>query len=208
MHSNSSVIDTGLYIAKWKHVPHIWHFREVAALSFGMKPVLGDGYQRMIYSKSDRIIAISNNVKGEFCGFIPEDKTVIIPNGILPPKVTRYPDHDVERINICIVGRVESNKNQMEAVRSVELLQERERSIVKLHIIGNYKGEYGQQVEQYVKSHHLDDVIVLHGVQSDVPEMLQDMNIGLMLSIHEAFGRVTVEYMMHKMCVVSSKYIC
>jgi len=30
------------------------------------------------------------------------------------------------------------------------------------------------------------------------------MNVGLMLSWHEAFGRVTVEYMMHRICVIAT----
>lgn len=204
VHSNSSVIDMGLFIARSLHIPHIWHFREVASLSFGAKPILGERYQRYIYGKSDRIIAISKNVKQEFGDLIPDDRTVVIQNGIVPPKVSRFPNHDAELVNICIVGRVEPNKNQLEAVKAIKALNCESLSKVKLHIIGDCAGEYAKEVKQYVSANGLEDHVILYGVRNDVDTMLQDMNIGLMLSHHEAFGRVTVEYMMHRVCVIAS----
>lgn len=204
VHSNSSVLDIGLYLAKCMHIPHVWHFREVAVLSFGSKSVLGEKYQKRIYNNSDRIIAISNNVKEEFKDLIPLNKTIVVYNGILPPKVTCLPDYERDKINICIIGRVETNKNQMEAVKAIELLEPEIRKRIILHVIGDNKGDYGQYLVKYVKDKHLEDICIIHGVRIDVNEMLQDMNIGLMLSKHEAFGRVTVEYMMHYVCVIAS----
>lgn len=204
VHSNSSIIDTGLYISKFLHIPHVWHFREVAALSFNAKSVLGEGYQRWVYSKTDKIIAISHNVRDEFKGLIPMDKTVVIPNGVKPPVFQHFPDHDSNRINICIVGRVEPNKNQLEAVEALSYLATTVLGNVRLHIIGNSLSEYGSLISKHIKENKLDDVVILHGVKNNVDELLQNMNIGLMLSKHEAFGRVTVEYMMHGVCVIAS----
>lgn len=204
VHSNSSVIATGLYIAKLKNTSHVWHFREVASLSFGAKSILGDMYQRFIYHKSDKIIAISNNVCCEFKGIIPLERTVVIPNGITPPIITHFPNHDSEVINICIVGRVESNKNQFEAVKAIAQLPSSLLCKIRLHIIGKNEGCYASQIHSFIVENNLAHNIIIHGVRNDINQMLQDMNIGLMLSRHEAFGRVTVEYMMHAVCVVAS----
>lgn len=204
VHSNSSVIDMGFFLAKFKHAFHIWHFREVASLSFGAKSVLGERYQRLIYHHTNKIIAISNNVKEEFKTLIPLESTVVVPNGIKPPVISQFPNHESEIVNICIVGRVEPNKNQKEAVEAVQFITPSMLQKVKLHIIGNYKNDYGKKLVEYVKTNHLDDSVIFHGARNDVDDMLQNMNIGLMLSKHEAFGRVTVEYMMHGVCVIAS----
>ena len=204
VHSNSSVIDMGLLLSKSLHIPHVWHFREVASLSFGARPILGEKHQRDLYWKSDRIIAISNNVKQEFGDLIPPERTVVIPNGIVPPRVSHYPNHYADLLNICIVGRVEPNKNQMEAVKAIQCFDDETLKKIRLHIVGNYNGEYGNELERFISSNGLEEHIILHGVRNDVDRMLQDMNIGLMLSHHEAFGRVTVEYMMHRVCVIAS----
>lgn len=204
VHSNSSVMDTGVFIAKLLGVPHVWHFREVASLSFGTKPILGERYQRWVYGLSDLIIAISNNVKQEFERFIPLDRTIVVPNGILPVNVGCFPNHEIDNYNICVVGRVEANKNQLEAVKAIQILVRRGVKNMKLHIVGNANNEYGKNVKRYIAENDLDSYIIVHGVRYDIPEFLGDMNIGLMLSRHEAFGRVTVEYMMHKLCVIAS----
>ena len=204
VHSNSSVIDTGLYIAKAKNAPHLWHFREVASLSFNYKSILGEKYQRFVYHHSDKVIAISNNVKKEFGDLIPQEKTLVIPNGIKPPYVKVFPNHYSDVVNVCIIGRLEENKNQMEAVKAFMLLPDEFKDKVKLHIIGDASSSYGVALKKYVEDNGLESSVTVYGVRNDVNEFLQNMNIGLMLSKHEAFGRVTVEYMMHKLCVIAS----
>lgn len=204
VHSNSSVMDTGLFIAKLLGVPHIWHFREVASLSFGAKPILGHKYQQWVYGLSDKIIAISQNVKHEFKEIIPLDRTLIVPNGILPMSVDRFPNHNNSFCNICIVGRVEENKNQLESVKAVNILVKQGVANFNLHIVGNANTSYGELVKHYIEENGLNQYVTIHGVRYDISDFLCDMNVGLMLSRHEAFGRVTVEYMMHKLCVIAS----
>lgn len=204
VHSNSSVMDTGLFIAKVLRLPHVWHFREVASLSFEAKSVLGEKYQRWVYNQSDRIIAISKNVKDEFRCLIPCERTIVIPNGILPPKVLKFPDHDANVVNLCVVGRVEPNKNQLEAVKAVKHLIGIGITNIKLYIIGNKNSDYANDICEYIDKNRLSNYIIMTGVRTDVDSLLCDMNIGLMLSKHEAFGRVTVEYMMHGLCVIAS----
>lgn len=204
VHSNSSVIDTGVYVAKLMGIPHIWHFREVASLSFNAKPLWGPKYQKWVYNLSDRIVAISENVKKEFEGMVPLSKTVVIQNGILPVEVLKYPDNNLGQYNICIVGRVEENKNQLEGVKAIELLSQEGYKNVVFHIVGNSSTPYGKLVKDYIDSHNLDEIVIMHGARYDINDFLCDMNIGLMLSRHEAFGRVTIEYMMHKLCVIAS----
>ena len=122
VHSNTSILDLGLYIAKIKRIPHVWHLREVASLSFGFKSIFGDKYTRWLYHKSDRVIAISQNVRDEFAEFTDKDKTKVVYNGVKPSTSFKEPKYNQEIANICIVGRVEDNKNQIEAVKAISIL--------------------------------------------------------------------------------------
>jgi len=204
VHSNSSIIDTGLFLSKLLRIPHVWHFREVASLSFDAHPLLGQEYQKWVYSKSERIIAVSNNVRQEFGKLIPENRIDVILNGVKPPIVTRWPNHDTDIIKICIVGRVEPNKNQLEAVKAIKQLTDQGITHFQLYIIGYNNTDYAQEVIRYVESNNLTQHVIMTGARNDVNDLLCDMNIGLMLSKHEAFGRVTVEYMMHGLSVIAS----
>lgn len=204
VHSNTSILDLGLYTSLLLRKPHIWHLREVAWRSFGFKSVLGDKYMSWLYRNSTANIAISKNVLEEFCKYTPTTNTHIIYNGVLPPVDIIVPNHIHNFTNICIVGRVEPNKNQLEAIKAVNILTNDGYKNLKLYVIGNYENEYGHMALDYVKNYGLTEYVVFMGVQNNVSQMLRKMNIGLMLSKHEAFGRVTIEYMQHGLFTISS----
>ena len=50
----------------------------------------------------------------------------------------------------------------------------------------------------------LETYISFLGYQDDIYSILQNMNIGLMCSRDEAFGRVTIEYMQNRLPVIAS----
>lgn len=204
VHTNTSILDLGLYISKILRIPHVWHLREVGWLSFNYRSIFGPSYMKWVYGNSTKMIAISNNVQKEFTPYIPLDKTVRIYNGVFPPAGIKVPDHSCDSYKICIVGRVEENKNQMEAVKAVQQLVEKGINRFRLYIIGGYNNLYGEKVIKYVEDNNLSQYVVFMGLRNDVHEILNDMNIGLMLSRHEAFGRVTVEYMLHSLFVIAS----
>lgn len=204
IHTNSSIIDLGLYIALIKGIPHVWHLREVAWLSFNFSSIFGKQYMRWLYNHSTKIIAVSKNVKREFLDYLPQEKTDIIYNGVKLPAIKNYPNHGKDVYKICIIGRVESNKNQLEALQAAKLLIDECINNFHLYIIGNNNTDYGNLALQYVKDNGLEPYVDFMGFRDDVNELLQDMNIGLMLSKHEAFGRVTIEYMQHKLFAIAS----
>lgn len=203
IHSNSSTISTGAYLAKKLGKPHVWHLREFGDLDYGMKTPFGKWYQKVIYSGNSNFIAISESIKKHFCPWIGNQDIRVIYNGIKPsPK--RTPEHH-ERIEICIVGLLRPNKGQMELMEAVNVLVN-ERGIKNLHvsIVGNSEGNFDEKISHYIKLHGLSEYVTLTGRRNDVPELLTKMDIGVMASSNEAFGRSTVEYMMAGLAVVAS----
>lgn len=204
VHTNTSILDIGLYYARIKKIPHVWHLREVAWRSFGFKSIFGVKYMRWLYNNSTANIAISKNVLEEFSKYLPSDRTYVIYNGVLPPRDSIIPNHIGDFVKMCIVGRVEPNKNQQEAINAVSLLVNSGYKNLRLYIIGNDDNDYGYAARKSVETQNLSEYVEFMGVQNNVPELLQQMNIGLMLSKHEAFGRVTIEYMQNGLYTIAS----
>ncbi len=205
VHSNSSVTDMGAYLSMQKKIPHVWHLREFGKEDFGLVCCLGERYEKWIYRKGTRFVAISNAIKKAFSHVIDSSIIEVVYNGILPPQENLKSQHDSPIINICMVGRVEPNKNQMEALRAICLLKEQGITNFYLHVIGRFSDEeYKKYLDSYIKEHDLGGFVRFLGARYDVPELLKTMDIGLMLSSSEAFGRVTVEYQMHNLAVVAT----
>ncbi len=205
VHSNTSVTDLGAYASRWKGIPHIWHLREFGKEDFGLTSCLGEGYERYVYGKCERFIAISEVIRRAFLRVIDGKKITVIHNGILPPAEGMDAVHEPGRLNICMVGRIEPGKNQMEALQAIAILKEEGVQDFHLHLIGRAKDEhYLARMQAFIKAHQLEDCVSFLGVRFDVPQLLRRMDVGLMLSTSEAFGRVTVEFQMQQVAVIAT----
>ncbi len=203
IHSNSSIISTGAYIAKKLGKPHIWHLREFGDLDYGMKTPFGKWYQKIIYGGSNSFIAISESIKKHYLPWIGTQDIRVIYNGIKPsPK--RLPNSH-EQVEICIVGHIQKEKGQLELIEAIsELINKRDVRQLHVNVIGSSDKEYKEKINQYIANHQLSEYVTFTGRRNDVAEMLTKMDIGVMASKHEAFGRTTVEYMMAGLAVVAS----
>lgn len=203
VHSNGSVIDLGAIISRRKRVPHVWHLREFGWLDFCLRPVFGSWFERWTYSRGDCFIAISHRIEEEFRKVIPAEKIKLIYNGIVPKPDSLDARHDNRVMHFVITGMVQEAKNQMEAVRAIEILKAQGYAAC-LDIIGLANNNYADALRRYVSNHGLTEEVRLWGIRDDVPQLLSRMDVGLMLSRNEAFGRVTVEYMLQNLAVIAS----
>lgn len=204
VHSNSSVIDIGLWISKIKKKPHVWHLREFGYLDFRFKCILGKKYERFLYSKNNTFISISNVVKNYYVSFIPENKIRLIYNGIAVPSNNLISCHSCDTMNICMVGRLSPAKNQLLSLQGVNYaIHNLQIKDIHLFLIGHAEADYVKILHQYVNDNNLENYVTFVGESKEVPLLLSKMDVGLMLSRNEAFGRVTVEYMMHNLAVIA-----
>lgn len=205
IHSNGSVIDIGAYLSIIINKKHIWHLREFGDLDFKLHPLLGKKYESIIYNTANAFIAISKKIQEHFALKINKNKIHLIYNGISPEVYNITANHNNTTINICISGLISKAKNQLEAVKAVELIVKKY-NFQQLHlfIIGNNKNDYGKELLDYINKHQLNEFITFTGMIQNVPEYLSRMDIGLMLSQNEAFGRVTIEYMLQELAVIAS----
>ncbi len=205
IHTNSSVISLGAFLSREKKIPHVWHLREFGKLDFGLKSLLGKAYEKWVYHHGNLFIAISKAVKEHYEGLIPDEKCRMIYNGILPLPDDQLSTHNNAKTQFFQVGMLAASKNQMEALEAVNLLvNEWGETRFHLSFAGIEEPDYTKRLHAYVDEHQLADYVSFLGERSDINRLLTKMDVGLMLSTNEAFGRVTVEYMMQGLAVIAS----
>ena len=203
IHTNSSVTDIGSFLAQRFKFHHVWHVREFGLKDYDMKYFLPMSSVRREYSRSDAVIAISRSIYNSLVNerrICQADNTRIIYNGLRVPAPyqKRQPS---STIHFCLVGLIYPSKNQLTAIRACAKLKARTDKFM-LHIVGSGGGKYMQMLTNEIASCGLEEHVKLWGYRSDVDDILHDMDVGLMLSNCEAFGRVTVEYMLNYMPVI------
>lgn len=203
VHSNGSVIDIGAWVSLIKKTKHVWHLREFGDLDFSLYPVFGKIWERKIYKNADCFIAISKAIKEAFSNVIPRNKIILIYNGVSLNNYNRDAYHHNSVLQFVMVGRIEEPKNQLEAIMALSLLVKQGYKAY-INFIGSPNKDYMIKLKSYIKENLLDEYVKFWGVRNDVPQILSKMDVGLMLSRCEAFGRVTVEYMLQNLAVIVS----
>ena len=203
VYSNGSAIHAGRYISRFLKVPHIWHIREF----FEKTQIhLKNNYQIMA-KDTDKFILISNDMFEEYKNNIDEKKLIMISNGIIYKECPEKEEH--EGFNILLTGRINYMKNQMDAIKAMNnLINEHRLKDIKLFFAGSCVDEkdkeYKIQLEKYIKENNLESNIVFLGEVNDLIEIRKKMDIELMCSIREPFGRVTVEAMRSGLVIVGA----
>ncbi|MBQ3629727.1 MAG: glycosyltransferase family 4 protein [Prevotella sp.] len=206
IHSNGSVISLGAFLSRVMKIPHVWHLREFGSKDYGLESLFGKTYEKWVYGKGDAFIAISEAIRRHFQTVILDSKIRMIYNGITPPEYHLQPERRNEDITrFCLVGLLTKAKNQLEALQAADILV-KERGITQFHVsfIGYKEPQYTQILKAFVSERGLEPYVSFLGERNDVGTLLSGMDVGLMLSRNEAFGRVTVEYMMYGCAVIAS----
>lgn len=113
------------------------------------------------------INTIANAVSGEkFIGY----KRVRIPNNI---------------INIAMVGRITLQKDYMNMLAALNLLDGTLKGKLKVRVAGEGDPTYKAQLLDYIKANNLNSVVEFVGVKTNIPEFLNEADIFLMSSAWE-----------------------
>ena len=136
---------------------------------------------------------------------MPANKITRIYNGINRIELHRKENQFDGVLDLCIVGVISEQKNQLDILKAIKILVE-EHGItnIHLHIIGTATGSYLENIQDFIVVNNLIKYISFHGHQNNVNELLTKMNLGIMCSRDEAFGRVTIEYMVHLLPVIAA----
>ncbi len=207
VYSNSVTINMGIFLAEKLKVPHVWHFRE-SLTQFNLSLSLSLSLSKKLWRKNvnKKYFLISDYMFEYYKAYLPNDRMVRIYNGVAN-KGIKSRQNQIKNgvLEIVLVGVVCEQKGQLDAVNAIALLKERGYGNLRLNLIGTSKKEYLAEVSNIIRKNDIDNLVKIWGHRDNVNEIIKEMNLGVMSSRDEAFGRVTIEYMLHSMPVMASK---
>ena len=97
-------------------------------------------------------------------------------------------------------------KGQMDAVEALKILvKEYGYKNLVLHIVGYMgKDSYELKVKKFIDDNGIENHVVLHSFTNSPFEISKECDIGLTCSAAEAFGRITVEYMLASLFTIGA----
>jgi glycosyltransferase involved in cell wall biosynthesis len=202
IYSNTLAENLGIVIARMLGIKHILHAREFMSLDHGSYFILGSSLKRKYAKLSDGLIFVSNAV-ADFInsGSALSENQAVIFNGIAS-KDFDFENKDLSvSANFGIVGVLQESKGHYLCVDYFAKLLKIFPNCV-LHIFGEGYGSYKNGLIQKIKEYGIEANVQFHGFVKNPDQIYGQMDILLMFSRSEGFGRVTAEAMLRAIPVV------
>ena len=164
-------------------------------------------YNCMLYSRFDRIAAVSDSVAKKFLSVNPvlADKTYTVFNCHDHDEIKMLSNNDPviygEQIPILTVARLSSEKGLLRCLPVFTRLKENGFDVV-WHIVGD--GPLKGEIERGIVFHHLQGRVILHGKQINPYRFMKNAAILLVPSFHEAAPMIFDEAMTLSLPIVST----
>ncbi|WP_162605033.1 glycosyltransferase [Geomonas terrae] len=202
VYTNTITRLAGAIAAKSSGVPHVWHIREVLE-NHPLKSIFGQETAfSLVNYLSDRIIANSCAVAQQFPSAASPSKVNVVHNAIDTEafacgdggKLRRELFVDPDCSLVGIIGQIHKHKNHEDLVRAFRFVADR-RIKSKLIIIGEEETEYKKFLLELISQLHLEEYVIFIGFREDMPDVFKSLNLVVVASLAEPFGRTTIEAM-------------
>lgn len=202
IYTNSSVDAYSIWVSKFLDIKHIVHVREFMFEDFGAGFLFGKKAKRAYLKKSNKIICVSQAVSQAVFGSIPWNGKVIY-NGVksVSEAVIDREPYRKSNIRLGVVGNIDISKQQDWAIRMMPAILEKYPNVT-LHIVGEKRCKYKQYLLKLIDDLNLKENVILEGYIDNIDIIYDRIDVLLMCSRNEAFGRVTVEAMQRYIPVI------
>lgn len=196
IYSNSSMENMGWVLSKFLRVKHITHVREFGDLDYSFVSIFGSNFKRWYLNQSEGVIFNSNEVQDHV---LPTPLQEILCKTIYNGIKCNTNSFEVKNIfksiiNIGIVGYIHLEKGQLEALDFLRDLLLNRNDLI-LNIYGDGESAYISKLKQFIINNNLEDKVNFAGFVSNVNEIYSFIDVLVVFSKNEAFGRVTIEAM-------------
>ena len=199
VHTNVITTSFGHQLATKLKCKSIWHIREFGKLDFNMDFDLGTYLSCSLVDRSDLVIANSKAVLDYYGKALHKARKIFIHNGInWVPEIQRQFNGKI--FKIIMVGRLGEEKGHRDIINSIAFLVELGVDNIHLDIYG--EGSEYSSLREMVSENKLDPYITFEGFSDSID--YSQYHLGIICSRNEAFGRVTVEYMMSGLPVIGT----
>ena len=205
VHTNSSCTEVGLKAASKLRIFHLWHIREFLEEDYSLEFIKKRKYVYKLFNKSERVIAISKSIFSKYEKEISVKKMVMIYNGVPIANSNRglAKLNDSSQFKILLAGAITPAKGQKDAILALYTLKSKGIENIELYIAGTGT-DYEIKMKNLVDELGLKNQVHFLGFIDDLNTLRETLDLALVCSSKEAFGRVTIEAMLSKMPVLGS----
>ncbi len=209
VHTNSTKMHLiGGTAARLRRLPVVWHMRDLMADEDARAWL-----RRAVERIHPEVIAISEAVAGQFDGM---PCTVhVVPNGIPieafapgpPPQGLREELGIPEDVPVaCVVGRLTPWKGHQTLLRAWPSVIQRVPDAYLLVVgeVAFWEDSYGEELRALTDELGIADHVIWAGFRDDVPDLLRLVDLLVLASTDEPFGRVVIEGMAAGLPVVAT----
>ena len=193
VHSNSSTVDIGFYVARRLGKPHIWHLREFQDLDFHFHPAYGWPHLLRQIRNSAASICITKAIQKHF-GLENNKNSYQLFNAVRSEKDICYQPEKDKYFLLC--GNLGKAKGCDLAIKAFSLFCSKHNDY-RLKMVGSISPDNKNSLLNLAKSLNVDAFVDFEGYQTDVRKYYAKAAAFLMCSPNEAMGRVTVESMFY-----------
>ena len=202
---NDTTNTVGYYIAEKMELPFVWHFRGYQSAI--KKYIINESKLRK--SKKGKIINISKAMFEymERERRIPPYMMEVVYNGVENKAIEKKKTRE-NGFHCLECGHISEAKGQIDAVRALAIIVESGINDIFLHFAGSPSIEHGVSyrsvLERIIEEKGLVNNVIFEGEVINMPSLRSQMDIELVCSVCEPFGRVTVEGMQSGLPVIGS----
>lgn len=195
VHTNSLVLDAGFILSKLLGVPHVWHAREFLEDDYQLSIPGGVRTLKKRIRKSARVICISKTIQ-RFLSSPPN--AIVIENGVAQRSVfeetfrNRISTSTNGQFRIGMLGKFTESKGQDVAIRLLSSMLDSDMP-AKLFLGGD--GPTHTALLNLARKLNVSEHVEFCGVVSNPLTFFSEMDVALMCSHKEGWGRVTAEAM-------------
>jgi glycosyltransferase involved in cell wall biosynthesis len=208
--SNSAVNFCGALAARWKGVPHIWSIHEIlGAKNAPLRFLFGRRALVSLISTLSTKIIVNSDATGQPFGEKDKVRTVLIgfkwslqDRGLREIYRQKFGYVATDYV-IGIVGKIYPEKGQKNVVESIGLVKKTHPD-VKLLVVGDVgdKG-YFTKIQRFISTHKLEERVFFTDYHPEIFDVLAVLDLLVIASCVESFGRVAVEAMSVKTPVLA-----
>ena len=195
VHINTGISPVGINSSKKRHIPIVWHIRELPFIIWNRRP-FNEKYEEECLKKVECLLVISDFVKKYYYSKSPNN-IIKLYDGLDINKCIGLRDKDILSspvIQLSLCGGNEG-KGHEDAIVAVRGLIERGIKNIRLSFWGSFTPKYKEHLTKLICENNINDYINFEGVTSNMPEKWSETDIALICSSGEAFGRSTIEAM-------------
>jgi len=205
--TNTVAVAAGAFAAWLARKPHVWHLHESPYRDTRITFDLGNRLSpRLIDGLSACIVPVSSAVANEYSRYIKRDRMRVVYQSVtlyteIEEALDRNPGNT--RFQCCMVGSIQPEKGQDEAIKA---LSELVRRGVDAHllIVGDENRFFTASLNEQVRDYGLEQRVTFTGYVKEPMRFIRIADVTLLCSAWEAFGRVIVETMLAGKPVVAT----